>query len=90
MWLQKRQVMEAFIISQFGNCPLAWMFQGRRLKSKINSLHQQALKITYKEESSPFQDLVRKDDSVLYIIGNQNLKRQLICFKLKTILTLKL
>ena len=38
MCLEKRKtVMKAYIISQFGYCPLFWMFHSRGLNNKINS-----------------------------------------------------
>ena len=40
MCLEKRKtVMKAYIVSQFGFCPLVWMFHSRSLNNKINSLH---------------------------------------------------
>ena len=37
---QRRVVMKAFIISQFGYCPLVWMFHSRRINNRINRLHE--------------------------------------------------
>ena len=34
-----RMVMKAFIESQFGYCPLAWVFHSRTLNNRINQLH---------------------------------------------------
>ena len=63
--LEKRKtVMKAYIISQFGYCPLVWMFHSRGLNNKINSLHERALRITYGDRSSSFQDLIKKDNSI--------------------------
>ena len=56
--------MKAHVISQFGYCPLAWMFHSRGLHNKINSLHERALRITYGDGSSSFEDLLKKDNSV--------------------------
>ena len=56
--------MKAYIISQFGYCPLVWMFHSRGLNNKINSLHERALRITYGDRSSSFEDLLKKDNSV--------------------------
>ena len=48
--LEKRKtVMKAYITSQFGYCPLVWMFHSRSLNNKINSLHERALRITYSD-----------------------------------------
>ena len=56
--------MKAFVESQFGYCPLIWMFHSRGLNNKINRIHERALRITYKNKSSTFQKLLEKDNSV--------------------------
>ena len=62
MNMQKRKIiMKSFVTSQFGYCPLIWMFHSRRLNNKINSIHERALsrsliKIIYL--------LLKKDNSV--------------------------
>ena len=57
-------LMRAFVISQFEYCPLVWMFHSRHLNSKINNIHERALKIAYKDYDSSFNTLLEKDDSV--------------------------
>ena len=54
--------MKAFVESQFGYCPLIWMFHSRGLK--INRVHERALRTTYKDKSSAFQELLEKDNSI--------------------------
>ena len=44
---QKQFLFNSFIKSQFNYCPLIWMFCTRTLNSKINSIHERALRITY-------------------------------------------
>ena len=44
-----RLTMKAFIESQFGYCPLIWMFHSRTLNNKINRIHERAQRITYKD-----------------------------------------
>ena len=39
--------MKIFIDSQFNYCPLAWMFHSWQLNTKINKLHERALRIAY-------------------------------------------
>ena len=56
--------MKAYIASQFGYCPLVWMFHSRSLNNKINSLHKRALRTTYGDRSSSFENLLKIDDSV--------------------------
>ena len=64
--LQKRRViMKSFITSQFGYCPLSWMFYSKRLNNKINFIHERALRITYVDNVSSFQELLENDNSVL-------------------------
>ena len=56
--------MKSFITSQFGYCPLIWMFHSRTLNNKINSIHERALRITYNDRKSSFEELLRKDNTV--------------------------
>ena len=43
---QLKRIMKAFILSQFNYCPLVWMFCDRTLNSRINRIHERALRIT--------------------------------------------
>ena len=56
--------MKAFVESQYGYYPLIWMFHSRGLNNKINCIHERALRITYKDKSSTFQELLEKDNAV--------------------------
>ena len=49
---KKRIIMKSFIESQFGYCPLIWMFHSRGLNNKINRIHERALRIRYNDKSS--------------------------------------
>ena len=40
------------------------MFHSSRLNNKINSIHERALRITYGDQKSTFQELLIKDNSV--------------------------
>ena len=65
MNIQKRRtIINSFVTSQFCYCPLIWMFYNRRLSTNINSIHERALKITYQDNTSTFQELINKDNSV--------------------------
>ena len=65
MNMQKRiTIMKSFITSQFSYCPLIWVFHSRRLNNKINSILERALRITYQDNTSEFQGLLNKDQSV--------------------------
>ena len=61
---KRRMIMKSFITSQFGYCPLIWMFHSRALNNKINSIHERALRITYNDSKSTFEELLSKDNSV--------------------------
>ena len=41
------------------------MFHSRDLNNKINSIHERALRIKYQDNTSTFQELLNKDNSVL-------------------------
>ena len=60
----KKASQKLYALAQFGYCPLIWMFHSRGLNNKINRIHERALRITYKDKSSTFQELLEKDNSV--------------------------
>ena len=56
-----RILMKTFIESQFNYCPLTWMFHSRQLNSKINELHERALRIVHKNPNLTFRQLLDLD-----------------------------
>ena len=44
-------------------CPLIWMFHSRGLNNKIYRFHERALRITFNDKSSTFQELLDKNNS---------------------------
>ena len=56
--------MNAFVVSQFSYCPLVWMFHDRSVNKKINKIHERALRITYKDSCSNFEELLTKANTV--------------------------
>ena len=68
-----RILMKAFIESQFGYCPLVWMFHSRKLNNRINRLHERALRIVYKNSQLTFEELLKKDNS--FSIHHRNLQK---------------
>ena len=60
---ERKTAMKEFVTSQFGYCPLVWMFHNRSLNNKINHLDKRALRITYGDRSSSFEDLLKKENS---------------------------
>ena len=49
---QRRDILHSFLKSQFGYCPLVWMFHTRDLNNKINKIHKRALRIVYQDTKS--------------------------------------
>ena len=45
---KRRNLMKAFITSQFSYCPLIWMFHSRDLTNKINRIYERALRLVFK------------------------------------------
>ena len=56
--------MNAYFSSQFGYCPLVWMFHDRRYNNKINCLHERMLRRVYKDYKSSFSGLLSEDKSL--------------------------
>ena len=56
--------MKSFIEAQFGYCQLIWMFHTPEFNRKINQIHERALRIVYRDNSSSFTELLKKDNSV--------------------------
>ena len=83
MSLGKRKILlKAFVESQFGYCPLTWMFHGRRANSKINHIHERALRIVYKNNVLSFEELLELDK--LFKIHHRNIQSLAIeLFKIK-------
>ena len=69
---KKRVLMKAFLESQFNYCPLIWMFHSRGVNNKINHLHEQSLRIVYKDNVSYFEDLLKRIGCLLFIRGTSN------------------
>ena len=93
---QRRILLKTFIESQFGYCPLIWMFHSRRVNNKINHLHERSLRIVYKDNYSSYVDLLAKDKSftihqrnihslaIELFGGKRNLSNVIMCNVLKT------
>ena len=60
---KRRNLMKAFITSQFSYCPLIWMFHSCSLNNKINRIHERALRLVYQNNLS-FSELPDLDNSV--------------------------
>ena len=61
---RRREILKAFIESQFSHCPLVWMFCTRKMNRKINHVHERALRLVYNDYQSNFEELLTRDKSV--------------------------
>ena len=69
---RKRNIMQAFISSQFNYCPLIWMFHNRSTNNRINGIQERALRLIENDYESPFEKLLEKTNS--FTIHDKNLK----------------
>ena len=78
-----RVLMKSFIESQFKYCPLVWMFHSKKLHSRINKLHERALRVVYKNDDNlTFEELLVKDKS--FSVHDINLQKlALVMYKVK-------
>ena len=75
--IEKRcTLFKAFVVSQFSCSPLVWIFHTKELNNRINCLHERALRITYQERISSFDELLKIDKAVS--IHHRNLQYLLI------------
>ena len=61
---QRRVIMNVFIFSLFGYCPLVWMFHSRKLNNLINNIHEHALRIVFRDYESIIEQLLKQNKSV--------------------------
>ena len=40
-----RLILNSFLISHFSYCSIVWVFHGRRLNNRVNSIHERTLRI---------------------------------------------
>ena len=53
-------LMNSFIMSQFNYCPLVWMFHDRATNSKLNRIHERALRLVCKDSEPELEKLKEK------------------------------
>lgn len=69
---QRKAIMKSFINSQFGYCPLVWMFYSRKLNNRINKIHERSLRVVYDDSISTFEELLYKDNA--FTIHERNIQ----------------
>ena len=60
---QREPSVKGFIESQFGYCPLTWMFCRRKTSTRINHVHETALRVFYRNNSLCFNKPLQIDKS---------------------------
>ena len=68
-----KQVMQAFVLSHFSYCPLAWMFYDRTLSHSINHIHERTLRFAYKDYQTDFGSLLEQRNLVYIHVKNLQL-----------------
>ena len=58
--------------SQFGYCPITWLFYSIKANSEINHIHKSAFRIVYKGNISSYEELLKKDKS--FCIHQRNIQ----------------
>ena len=76
--IQRKTIMASFILSQFGYCPLVWMFHSRKMNNRINRIHERSLRIVYQDYHASFEELLESDSS--FTIHHRNI--QTLCIEL--------
>ena len=62
---KRKLIANAFIVSQFSNCPLSWMFHSRAMEHRINSIHERTLRLIYPNQHQlTFKELLEKKKTV--------------------------
>ena len=65
-------LIKSFVESQLAYCPLVWMLCSRTLNNKINKLQERALRILYDDDTSTFEQLLVRDNSIT--VHDRNIK----------------
>ena len=63
---QRKKVLlyKSMIKSQFNYCPLVWMFCSRQSNNLINKVHERGLRLTYRDETKDFQQILREQNEI--------------------------
>ena len=60
----RKLIMNSFINSHFGYCPLVWMCHSRNMNNRINKIQENAFRIVYNEPTLSYVELLKKDGTV--------------------------
>ena len=55
---------KSMIKPQFNYCPLVWMFCSRQSNNLINKVHERGLRLTYRDETKDFQQILKEQNEI--------------------------
>ena len=61
---KKVLLYKVVIKSQFNYCPLVWMFCSRQSNNLINKVHERGLRLTFRDETKDFQQILREQNGI--------------------------
>ena len=61
---KRRIIISVYINSQFSYCPVIRMMHIRIMNKKISRIHEKAFRIVYQDDTSTFEELLSKDNSI--------------------------
>ena len=63
---QRKKVLlyKSMIKPHVNYCPLVWMFCSRQSNNLINKVHERGLRLTYRDETKDFQQILRKQNEI--------------------------
>ena len=64
---KKVLLYKSVIKSQFNYCPLVWVFCSRQSNNLINKVHERGLRLTYRDETKDFQQILREQNEITII-----------------------
>ena len=59
---QRRLILNSFTTSHFSYSPIAWISHSRKLNKRVNSIHERALRIVYKDFKPSLQEFLIEDN----------------------------
>ena len=79
---QKKVLLSSFVHFHFRYSPLVWMFQSRKINSKIDKVHKKALRLLYDDDESTFEELLKRDEG--FTVHETNIQKLMLeMFKAK-------
>ena len=76
---KKNLLLNSIIKSQFGYCPLVWMFCSRRSNSPVSNVHEVALKTVHDDHNSSYSELLKTKNERTIHQQNINILMKEIC-----------